>query len=536
MQHVRLAHSDEQAVDDGVAVGRVVMSPSEGEAQQHGQALVCDISVRWIVTAWPTLLQCGRSSPAQQFVPGLQPSECARTGVWTGRVLELERDLGVACAALSRRPRASWAVPRPCWLQASGTSRRGACSSAGGQRGNAWRQKLGVLLEGPSPGRPMPVGTWPPQWQEGNRDREGLLMRDWDSEWPWPLSVFCSWWHRLSACCSTCEGSSFPTSALPSPPNSPGHGCDIRLDLPHLWASTGGCGLRDPLPAPAVLRLCRLVGTEETELCRMRAQSRHHPILGEVGRGLPGVCCPAARSALRWRPAGRAGACRAGAHPSWAQLPSRGLGCLLPATSGRPRTPAPMAAGRDPWGVQRRLVGSLRGTVHHRELPVPARAGPGGLGAGAADDHQWWRGALRQKAHRHRCSPVRPHHPPPAGPPGHPCCWREGGQSCSQHQHQHLPSGASCLGPRPLHQHRRAQHGARAGGHSGSLFPGQGPLVWGAPAPPEEEGPQQPPGLCAALQEAAPAAALGRHRNAVTARLRRAGSPTSASRPAAYNT
>ena len=78
--------------------------------------------------------------------------------MWTGRALELERALGAASAALSRRLRATCAVPRPCWQQAAGTSRRGACSSAGRQRGNASRRQLGVLLEGPSPGRPMPVG------------------------------------------------------------------------------------------------------------------------------------------------------------------------------------------------------------------------------------------------------------------------------------------------------------------------------------------------------------------------------------------
>ena len=72
-----------------------------------------------------------------------------------------------------------------------------------------------------------------------------------------------------------------------------------------------------------------------------------------------------------------------------------------------------------------------------------------------------------------------------------------------------------------------------AGGGSGPLHPGQGSLVWGAPAPPKEEGPQQPPGLTPAPQKAAPTAALGRHRTAVRARLQWAGRPTSTSRPAA---
>ena len=72
-----------------------------------------------------------------------------------------------------------------------------------------------------------------------------------------------------------------------------------------------------------------------------------------------------------------------------------------------------------------------------------------------------------------------------------------------------------------------------AGGGSGPLRPGQGSLVWGAPAPPEEEGPPQPPGLTPAPQKAAPTAALGRHRTAVRAQRQRAGRPTSTSRPAA---
>jgi len=40
--------------------------------------------------------------------------------------------------------------------------------------------------------------------------------------------------------------------------------------------------------------------------------------------------------------------------------------------------------------------------------------------------------------------------------------------------------------------------------------------VCGAPAPAEEEGSQQPPGLVPASQKAAPAAALGRHHTAVS--------------------
>ena len=72
-----------------------------------------------------------------------------------------------------------------------------------------------------------------------------------------------------------------------------------------------------------------------------------------------------------------------------------------------------------------------------------------------------------------------------------------------------------------------------AGGGSGPLHPGQGSLVWGAPAPPKEEGPQQPPGLAPTSQKAAPASALGRHRTAVRAQRQRAGRPTSTSRPAA---
>ena len=143
-------------------------------------------------------------------------------------------------------------------------------------------------------------------------------------------------------------------------------------------------------------------------------------------------------------------------------------------------------------------------------------------------------------------------------PAGRPCCRRTGGQPRSQPQH--LPSGASCLRPRLLYQPRRAQHrgaarqlywgtrapqhhhralsggaagGARAGSSSGPLHPGQGPLVWGASAPPEEEGPQQPPGFTPAPQKAAPAAALGWHRTTIRTRLRQAGRPTSTSQPAA---
>ena len=56
VQQVRPAHGDDQAMDGGIAVGQMVMSHSEGEERQHGQAMVCDICVRWIVTAWPTLL------------------------------------------------------------------------------------------------------------------------------------------------------------------------------------------------------------------------------------------------------------------------------------------------------------------------------------------------------------------------------------------------------------------------------------------------------------------------------------------------
>jgi len=88
------------------------------------------------------MLRRGSSGSARQFVPGLRPSVCARTGVWTGRALELERALGAASAALRRRLRAICAVPRPCWQQAAGTSRRGACSSAGRQRGNASHVEL----------------------------------------------------------------------------------------------------------------------------------------------------------------------------------------------------------------------------------------------------------------------------------------------------------------------------------------------------------------------------------------------------------
>ena len=56
MQQVRPAHGDDQAMDGDIAVGRAVMSPSEGEDWRHGQAVVCDVSARCTVTAWPTLL------------------------------------------------------------------------------------------------------------------------------------------------------------------------------------------------------------------------------------------------------------------------------------------------------------------------------------------------------------------------------------------------------------------------------------------------------------------------------------------------
>ena len=58
--------------------------------------------------------------------------------------------------------------------------------------------------------------------------------------------------------------------------------------------------------------------------------------------------------------------------------------------------------------------------------------------------------------------------------------------------------------------------------------------MWGAPVPPEEEDPLQPPGLTPTLQEVAPTVLLDRHPTAVRAWLQRAGRPTSTSQPAVW--
>ena len=63
----------------------------------------------------------------------------------------------------------------------------------------------------------------------------------------------------------------------------------------------------------------------------------------------------------------------------------------------------------------------------------------------------------------------------------------------------------------PTHCHCALRGGVGAGRGSGPLHPGQRLLTWGAPAPPEEEGPQQPPGLAPTAQESATGASLGWH-------------------------
>jgi len=107
-----------------------------------------------------------------------------------------------------------------------------------------------------------------------------------------------------SAHCSACEGSSLLTSALPAHRTAWGHGGAIALDLPHLRARPGRCGLRDPLSPSALLRLCTLVGQQETKLCCVRAEDQDHQVLREVRGGLPRVCRPTARSTLWFWPAG----------------------------------------------------------------------------------------------------------------------------------------------------------------------------------------------------------------------------------------
>jgi len=127
------------------------------------------------------------------------------------------------------------------------------------------RQQWKWVVWGYSPGTPM-----------GSRSWEGFLLRDQDttadcprdSKWPWPLSfALCD----TSCGCSASEGSSFPTSSLPSPPHSPGPWrfhhtfANIYPICGRSWDDVTYVTLSPP-PLPW---LCAVVCKEEAELYRM---------------------------------------------------------------------------------------------------------------------------------------------------------------------------------------------------------------------------------------------------------------------------
>jgi len=84
--------------------------------------------------------------------------------------------------------------------------------------------------------------------------------------------------------------------------------------------------------------------------------------------------CSAAHSMLQWQPAGCAGACRAGAYGSCAQLPTWDLGCLFPRMPRRPWSLAPVAPGRHWENLQWWVVGGACRMEHCCELPVSVQA------------------------------------------------------------------------------------------------------------------------------------------------------------------
>lgn len=119
---------------------------------------------------------------------------------WTRTLLHCA--VGPPAAILAALPTASPVFPQPCLAQAPGALQ-------------------GVLTAAEVNG----VGTQP----QGTR--AGLNYSDIaaeastaacprDREWPWPLSLL--QFVTPPACCSTSEGSSFHTSALPNPQHSPG--------------------------------------------------------------------------------------------------------------------------------------------------------------------------------------------------------------------------------------------------------------------------------------------------------------------------
>lgn len=107
------------------------------------------------MTAWPSLLICGRRVPPRRLVPALQLSVYARSGVRSkvglgaGVVLwELLQQLSVSF------PEPSELLPRPCLVRAVGRPRRSARGSRGERGGDTFPWALGswkgFLLGGPA--------------------------------------------------------------------------------------------------------------------------------------------------------------------------------------------------------------------------------------------------------------------------------------------------------------------------------------------------------------------------------------------------
>jgi len=131
-----------------------------------------------------------------------------------------------------------------------------------------------------------------PLWQlVGNRNRGGFLAEGLGHYCFLPLgqqvtvaSISLLQFVIPSACCNTSEGAASLPQLSPAHRRVQDHEHAIQLDLPHLWARSGGCHLCDCLPPPALLCLCHLVGKEKNKLCCMWAQDKHHLLIGEVGQ------------------------------------------------------------------------------------------------------------------------------------------------------------------------------------------------------------------------------------------------------------
>lgn len=81
--------------------------------------------------------------------------------------------------------------------------------------------------------------------------------------------ISCNLWHLLDSAMTVRGAASWPELSL-AHVITQGHGCDTGLYMALLWAQLEQCSLSDPLSPSVLLRLCTVVGKEETELplCR----------------------------------------------------------------------------------------------------------------------------------------------------------------------------------------------------------------------------------------------------------------------------